>query len=127
MNKKELKELKELLLAYRDKVSGDISSLAADNLNKSQKDSSGDLSGYTFHMADMATDHYDREFNLGLASTEQETLRQIDEALRKIDDKSYGVCEVCESDIPLQRLKVRPFALLCIKCQEEKEKNPRVD
>ncbi len=123
MNKKDVKALRNLLIQYRDKVASEISHLSEESLNKSQKDAAGDLSGYAFHMADMATDNYDREFNLGLASNEREILQRIDESLQKIDEGTYGVCEDCESKIPIARLKAMPFASLCVKCQEAKEEN----
>ncbi|MBN1494054.1 MAG: TraR/DksA C4-type zinc finger protein [Candidatus Omnitrophica bacterium] len=122
MNKKNMKILRESLLEYRNKIVLGIDHLSKDTLNKSQKDASGDLSGYSFHMADMATDNYDRDFNLGLASSEREILKKIDEALRSIDDGSYGVCELCGCKISVERLKALPFATKCIPCKEKEEK-----
>ena len=107
------------------KIAGDIRHLENDSLNVNQRDAAGDLSGYALHMADMGTDNFDREFNLGLASTEQQTLNTIDNALRKIDDREYGICEECTKMIPLKRLTAMPYARLCIKCQELEEKNKR--
>ena len=102
-----------------------INHIERDNLNKSQRDAAGDLSGYSFHMADMATDNFDREFSLDIASTEQVMLNRIDEALRKIEEGSYGICESCEKPISFKRLKAVPSAKLCIKCKEDEEKNTR--
>jgi RNA polymerase-binding protein DksA len=73
----------------------------------------------------VATDNFDREFSLDIASTEQRILYDIDAALRKIDLGKYGLCEVCEHKITLQRLKAVPYARLCIKCQQEEEKRAK--
>ena len=125
MNKKELDRFKKILTVLRAKIAGDLEHLEGDVLNKSQRDAAGDLSGYSFHMADMATDNFDHEFNLGLASTEQQSLNLIDAALRKIDDGSYGTCENCSKPISQKRLMAMPHARLCIKCQELEEKKKR--
>jgi DnaK suppressor protein len=124
-NKKDLDRFKLILLEFRKKIAGDLQHLEGDILNTTQRDASGDLSGYTFHMADMATDNFDREFNLGLASNEQQHLNLIDAALRKIDDGTYGVCENCSKVISQKRLQAVPHAPLCIKCQELEEKKRR--
>ena len=125
MDKEEVMKLKQQLEAERAKIAEGISHIERDNLNKSQRDASGDLSGYSFHMADMATDNFDREFSLDLASAEQVMLNRIDEALQKITEGSYGVCENCEKPISLKRLKAVPYAKLCLKCKEDEEKNTR--
>ncbi len=125
MDKKELEKFKKLLEDIRSKIAGDLKHLENESLNMNQRDASGDLSGYSFHMADMATDNFDREFNLGLASNEQQTLNAIDVALRKITDGTYGICESCDKQIAIKRLTALPYGKLCIKCQETEEKNKR--
>ncbi len=74
---------------------------------------------------DLASDERDREINFILNDREREKLLAIDEALRRIKDKTYGVCESCEGEIHLGRLKVLPFTRLCVKCQEENEKESK--
>lgn len=123
--KKDLGKFKTLLEELRQKIAGNLEHIEGDTLNKSQRDASGDLSGYSFHMADMATDNFDREFNLGLASTEQNILNMIDNALRRIKDGTYGTCETCTKPIPQKRLLAMPYAAMCIECQENEEKNSR--
>lgn len=125
MNKKETDKFKKLLQEARQKIAGDLRHLENDSLNINQRDAAGDLSGYSFHMADQATDNFDREFTLGLASTEQQSLNAIEAALRRIDDGTYGICEECKKVIPQKRLTAMPHARLCIKCQELEEKNKR--
>ncbi|OGW82345.1 MAG: hypothetical protein A3G33_11620 [Omnitrophica bacterium RIFCSPLOWO2_12_FULL_44_17] len=125
MSKKEFAEFKGQLETLRIKIADGLSHIERDNLNRSQKDASGDLSGYSFHMADMATDNFDRDFSLGIASSEQDLLNRIDEALQKIKEGTFGVCEQCEKAITMKRLKAVPYTKMCIKCQEEEEKNKK--
>ena len=122
LNKKELGSFKNLILKIKEKILDEIKSISEDTLKKSQKDASGDISGYTYHMADVATDTYDREFSLGLASNERQSLYELDEAIKKIEEGTFGICEECKSVITKTRLKAVPFARLCVKCQEKKEK-----
>jgi RNA polymerase-binding protein DksA len=123
MKKKELEFFKQLLIKEKLKIIKEIKNLTEDTLNKTQRDTSGDLSGYAFHMADVASDNYDREFNLNLASSEQEILYSIDEALQKIDNKEYGKCENCNGPISKKRLKALPYAKLCLRCKNKEEKS----
>lgn len=124
-DKKDLERFKKILQVVRKKIAGDIQHLESDSLNKSPRDAGGDLSGYSFHMADMATDNFDREFTLGLAANEQQGLNLIDAALKKIEEGTYGNCENCEKPISQKRLLALPYAPLCIKCQEIEEKKKR--
>jgi DnaK suppressor protein len=121
-NKKELVEFKKLVVRKKDEILEQIEHISEDTLKKSQKDASGDISGYTYHMADVATDTYDREFSMGLASDERELLYEFDDAIKKIDDGTFGICEDCKTRITKTRLKALPHARLCIKCQEKREK-----
>src|ERR1043166_1929961 len=74
---------------------------------------------------DLASDERDREMNFILNGREREKLLAIDEALERIKKKTYGICKNCEGEIQLGRLKVLPFTRLCVKCQEENEKESK--
>ncbi len=115
---------KKLLLAKKARLLGEVKRIEKDTL-QSQRDASGDLSGYSFHMADSATDNYDREFSLGLATNAQRVLYEIDEALKRITEKRFGACLNCGKPIPKKRLTAVPFAKLCIRCQSSEEKTDR--
>lgn len=119
--KAELKKYKALLLKQRSQVGGDLTHIAENTLNKSSRDASGDLSGYSYHMADQATDDYDRDFSLGRATSEQKVLFSIDEAMKRIEDGSYGRCLECGKLIAKKRLNALPQSELCIECQKTKE------
>ena len=122
MDKKDLKFFKELLMKKKTDLAKGIDHISNDALKTSQRDAAGDLSAYSLHMADMATDNYDREFSLGLADNEQKILNRINEALEKITESKFGLCELCEKKISKVRLKAVPYAELCVPCQEKQEK-----
>jgi RNA polymerase-binding protein DksA len=121
MNKKDLERFKKLLLKKREDIISEMNNITKDALSKSQRDASGDLSGYSFHMADQASDTYDREFSLSLASDSQKLIYAIDEALGRIKDKAYGRCSKCNKEISRKRLRAVPYAILCIDCQRKEE------
>lgn len=125
LSKEQLKRFRQLLLTERAKLADEIKSIA-EEASKSPREASGDLSAYTVHMADMAADTYERELSMNIVSNEQEMLYQIDDALKRIDEGAYGVCQQCGQPIAMSRLKAVPSALLCIGCQRAKEqKNKR--
>ena len=122
LNKKELTEYKKMITKRKNEILDAIERISEDTLKKSQKDASGDISGYTFHMADVATDNYDREFSLGLASNDRQSLYELDDALKRIEEGTFGVCEECKSVLTKARLKALPYARLCLNCQQKREK-----
>ena len=73
-------------------------------------------------MADVGTDNFGREMELNIASSENERIRLVEEALEKIEDGTYGDCISCEGKINIERLKAVPYARLCIECARESEK-----
>ncbi len=79
---------------------------------------------------DLASDERDREINIILSDRERDKLQAIDDSLERIEDKSYGMCECgcdnCEEEIGMGRLKVLPFTRLCVRCQEETEKESKI-
>ncbi len=125
MEKKDLKIFKELLLKKKAALAKGIEHIEKDALKTSQRDATGDLSAYSLHMADVATDNYDREFSLGLADNEQKILSRIETALERIEEKNFGLCETCGKKISKARLKAVPYAELCVPCQEKQEKKKK--
>ena len=121
LSREDLKKYRALLIKQRDQVGGDLMHIAQNTLNKSARDASGDLSGYSSHMADQATDDYDRDFSLERASAEQKMLYFIDEAIKRTRDGTYGSCLTCGHQIAKKRLAVLPHSELCIECQTKTE------
>ncbi|MFH1790656.1 MAG: TraR/DksA C4-type zinc finger protein [Candidatus Omnitrophota bacterium] len=121
MPKKELAKYRKLLLNEKAKIFAEFLHLKNDALNKSQKEASGDLSGYSYHLADMASDLYETDFMLRLAADERERLYAIDDALKRLEEKDYGMCLTCGKPIPKKRLNAIPQTANCLKCQSDSE------
>ena len=119
--KKELKVFKDLLIKEKIALLHGMNHLKNETLKKSQREASGDLSGYAYHMADMASDVSERDLSLKLAAGEREFLLQIDEALKRIEIGEYGFCVECRKKIAKTRMKAIPHAANCRSCQEKEE------
>ena len=119
--KKDLELYKKMLLHLRGKISGDLQQIEGDTLSGSQESNTGELSD----VADKATDNYDKELNIGLASNEQQLLNDIDIALKRIEEGTYGICEIYGTEIPKKRLLAMPYTRLSMRAQEEQEKGKR--
>ena len=126
MAKIDLKKYKELLLAKRKEILSEMGIMES-QVGTTIKESTGDLSSYSYHMADQGTDSMEREMAFMLASKSGRLLYHIDEALGRIEDGSYGLCFVCKKPISNARLEAVPHARLCIDCKsaEEEKKNGR--
>jgi RNA polymerase-binding transcription factor DksA len=121
MKKTEAKVYKEILLKLRARLRGDVSAMADAALNKTRSESSGDLSSMPIHMADVGTDNFEQEFTLLLMETEESALEQIETALERIEEGTYGVCLDCEGKIIKARLNAIPFTPFCVKCASKLE------
>jgi DnaK suppressor protein len=119
LKKKDMKLFKELLEKLRKDMVHDINNMRE---NPNSDSDSRDLSGHAQHMADVATDMYDKEFNLGLAAHDREVLDKINEALMRIEKGTYGVCLGTGNNINRERLEAIPYAKYCLEHQEEIEK-----
>ncbi|MAF67208.1 MAG: transcriptional regulator [Planctomycetes bacterium] len=119
LTKKDFDHFKKILLSKRHALLGDAVHLEDEAVRKS-KDEAATMDITNF--ADLGTDNYEQEFDLGLLEHQGETLREIDEALDRIANKSFGVCGTCSKQIPKGRLSAKPHARLCIPCLDEQEK-----
>jgi len=86
-----------------------------------RKDAAGERAGMATHMADLGTDNYRRDFELGLLSDGVDVLEMIDEALQRLEDSEYGICLDCGEPIPRKRLEAKPYAKYCTKCKSKRE------
>jgi len=116
MNKRESKSFKELLLALRARLRGDVSAMVDAALNKTRSEATGDLSSMPIHMADIGTDNFEQEFTMCLMENEEETLEMIESALVRIENRTYGPCQECSGSIPKTRLNAIPYTPFCVKC-----------
>lgn len=121
MNKKDREEFKRLLLRRRAQLSGEVEKLAEETLRHNRQDAAGDLSSMPIHMADIASDNFEKELNLDFIQMESAEVRDMDEALARIEQGTFGTCESCGKPIPKARLRAVPHARLCIGCKREEE------
>ena len=105
---------KQMLLEKRREILINVNEFEDEALKKSRMDASGDLSSMPIHMADIGTDNYEQEFALGLMDSERKLLREIDDALGRIEQRTYGICEGTGKPIPKARLEAQPWAKYCI-------------
>ncbi len=110
---KQLKEQLNRLLLLRERVTGEILSINRDSLSQNERDPS---------LSDQGTDTFDREFALNQLSSEQDVLFEIDEAIRRIENGTYGICEMTSEPINIERLEALPYVRHSIKAQSELEK-----
>ena len=103
------------LLDLRDQLLNQMSGLA--------KESAQELPGYSLHMADSGTDNFDRDFALSLLSADQDSVYEIEEALKRIERKTYGVCELTGKTIPKSRLEAIPWTRFTVEAQAQLEKD----
>jgi DnaK suppressor protein len=122
VNKRDLKRFEDRLLEERERLTKELANLREAIRSGTQRDSSGDLSAYSFHMADLGTDAMEREKQFLFASAEGRQLNLVNDALRRLYAGEYGNCEHCGQPIARDRLDAMPYALLCIKCKEAEER-----
>ena len=120
---KKFKKFYNLLISLRDHVKSELSMHTEETLKRSSKDEAGDLSGYSQHMADAGTDTFDRDFALSMVSNEQDALTEIEAAIERIFEGTYGVCEMTGKNIMDERLMAVPFTRYSIETQKQLEKN----
>jgi RNA polymerase-binding transcription factor DksA len=113
----------KLLIDLRKHLTAGIELHSEETLKRSSKDDAGDLSAYGQHMADAGTDTFDRDFALSLVSSEQEALTEIDAAIKRIHDGTYGTCEITHKPIAKERLLAVPFTRYSAEAQKELERN----
>ena len=117
----ELDEFRQLLLTKRAELIGDVDHMTNEALRNSQPGGVGSLSKVPIHMADVGSDNWEQEFTLGLVANERQRLKEIDAALQRIADRTYGICEATHKPIGKQRLRATPWARYCIESAREKE------
>ena len=116
---KELREFRDLLLAKRTELCGDVERLTNEALNSDG--ANAEQSNMPIHMADLGSDNWEREFTLGLIASERALVREIDEALQRIEEKTYGICLGTLQPIDRARLRAKPWAKYCIEYARARE------
>jgi RNA polymerase-binding transcription factor DksA len=117
MTNAKLASYRRKLLTLGNRFSGDISCLAEEALPPPEE-AGGNLSHWPIHLADLATDAYERQWTLSLLEQEKVTLAEIAAGLERIEQETFGRCEGCQKEIPRTRLLALPYARYCVKCAE---------
>jgi RNA polymerase-binding transcription factor DksA len=104
----------ERLLELRDQLIRQMNGLA--------KESAQEMAGYSLHMADSGTDNFDRDFALSLLSSDQDAIYEIEEALKRIEKNTYGICELTGKPIPKTRLEAIPWTRFTVQAQAQLER-----
>ncbi len=110
LNADELAFFKRALLEKREQIIASMGTMQNEALRKNRSDAAGDLSMMPIHMADIGTDAYEQEFTIGLIENQQETLKEIDDALDRMQKGTFGICEATHKPIAKARLRVKPWA-----------------
>jgi len=116
-----LKQQRQRLMALRDMILDSMAGVAKDTLRSRPEGS--EASAFGMHQADAGSDAYDKDFALSLLSQEQDALYEIEEALKRVDNGTYGICEMSGKPISHLRLEALPFARCTVECQAQLEKN----
>jgi len=119
----EIEKFKELLLAKRRELLGNVSTMEDETFKKERSE----LSSMPFHMADAGSDNFEQEFSLDLMDSEKKMLKEINDALARIGEGVFGVCEGKGESISKARLNAIPWARYCVACAELKEKGRLVE
>lgn len=122
MSKEDLQYFKELLLKKRAKVVQNLDYLKSTVLDATTKDASGDHSSYSYHMADQGTDAMEREKAFMFAARDEKYLKQIDEALERIDNETYGICRITGKLIRKERLEAVPTTTISVEAKKAEKK-----
>lgn len=116
LTKKQIEKFKEMLIQLKARIQHNVSTVSEDV--KSDEYSKG----YSQHQADEGTDDFGRIISLEISGKESQILRQIERALEKIDEGTYGICDVSDEPIPVKRLEAVPYATMTVAAQEKVEK-----
>ena len=117
MSKTDSRLHRERLLALRARLQGDMTRMADNALNKDHNKTTS----MPNDMAELGSDNFDQELTLSLLGSEKDALDQVDRALKRIEDGSFGQCEECGMKIPKSRLEAIPYAAQCVRCASQQE------
>ena len=118
-SQEELKEFEEMIKKEKERLLTKLDRLSQAAMETMSKESSGDHSGYSLHMADQGTDSQEREKSYLFASRERKYMEKLDEALDRIKAGTYGMCQDCGCKIDKERLEAVPVTKLCYDCKSK--------
>lgn len=121
MEAKNINHYNHLLKQHKENRKDIIDDMETLTLGENDNHGSSELSSYDNHPAEIASELFDREHQMGLKNLEEHEIKEIERSMKKIKDGTYGVCEGCGKDIDLKRLEVLPQAKFCIDCAKESD------
>lgn len=121
MDSEKLQRFRERLTEEKQRIEAELAHSRSFDLEEPLTESVQELSGYDNHPADLGSETFEREKDLGLRNNTAEIYQRIGEALERIDNGRYGICEDCGREIDLERLEALPYTTLCIDCQRQEE------
>ncbi len=124
MNKRKMTSFQKILLQEREVLEKQYRDLEEGNLHSSQSEVSGEMP-FEEDYAASGTTTFERERDLSLSENVKDILKRVNEALERIDNGTFGICQMCSQPIPEERLKALPYANLCISCKQKEEKGFR--
>ena len=124
MNKRKMASFQKILLQEKEVLEKQYRDLEEGNLLSSQSEASGEMP-FEEDYAASGTTTFERERDLSLSENVKDILKRVNEALERIDNGTFGVCQMCSQNIPEERLKALPYANLCISCKQKEEKGFR--
>jgi DnaK suppressor protein len=119
MTEPEIKHYRRRLLALKQRLGGDLSELEAEALRGVGGEASGNLSDVPVHPADLSADNYEEEVTLGLLENEDQLLAEVNDALDRIEQGTFGRCENCHQEISRERLEALPYTRYCLRCARQ--------
>jgi DnaK suppressor protein len=127
MTQTDLDGYRQQLLNLELRLADEVHTVADQALRETGGEPSGSLSNAPMHLADLASDNFEQETAISLLENEEQVLRQIRDAILRIDQGKYGRCQVCSKEIPVQRLEAIPFTPYCVECAERIRGNTATD
>lgn len=122
MKDKQLEFFKQRIMMKRSELLKELGYLKDSSMSSTPQEASGEHSAYAYHMADLGTDNMEREKAFYYAHRESKLLYHLDQALLRIENRTYGMCRECGKEISAKRLEAVPHATLCIECKSNQEK-----
>lgn len=119
MTEADINHYRRRLLSLRRRLSGDLSALEDEAMRPIGGEAGGNLSDVPVHMADLAPANYEEDIALDLLENDEQLLKEVDDALARIERGSFGRCENCGREISQERLQALPYARYCIRCARE--------
>ncbi len=116
----EVEFFRKVLTSLQSRLRGDLNQLT-DEAENGSPETASNLSKLPIHLADLGSENYDQEFTLGLIEFDQATLAEVDKAISRLADGTFGVCETCEKPVARARLEAIPYTRHCIECAREME------